>query len=453
MATAHAAALPNFPIEAIRRSGFVGGVVASRHLSYIYVQNWKCGSSTVRSTLWAAEHEMGRAAPPGSPHKPSQEAPFISDPCRWEQVDDHFVFTIARNPYVRVLSAYLDKIRNHRDQNVWSRFAAQNALGDRALEFRDFLEIVAATPEGEMDPHWRPQHCNLVPSLIPYDFIGSLENFDADLAYVLGRIFPDRAVPIRDYKPHQTGSASKLAQYYGPEEVRLVREIYGRDFVELGYDLDLASPARRMAPERADSRIIRTWGRACRRMGERDYATAERDFLELRPWIGGLYVEEQILHCRCELRGTDRALLRESVGRMERALARGHEEWSAWKWYGHGLVQLGRLEDGYRAMLTATERQPDSGHRSRRIRRLVWRLALLRASKGRLREALATLAQSPEAPGPSGSSLVDTLRRAALRAVSAAAVVVGAPWWHPDRELGIPAAGGYSAMNATSAAP
>jgi hypothetical protein len=33
-----------------------GGIVAPRRLSYIYVNNWKCGCSTVRRTLWAAEH-------------------------------------------------------------------------------------------------------------------------------------------------------------------------------------------------------------------------------------------------------------------------------------------------------------------------------------------------------------------------------------------------------------
>ena len=65
---------------------------------------------------------MGLAEPPEHPHRPSPNLPFVADPRRWEQVDDYFVFTIARNPYIRVLSAYLDKIRNHRDINVWSRF-------------------------------------------------------------------------------------------------------------------------------------------------------------------------------------------------------------------------------------------------------------------------------------------------------------------------------------------
>lgn len=118
-------AAPAFPVEALHNTGLHYGMAASRRLNYIYVQNWKCGSSTVRSTLWAAEHEMGLASPPESPHEPSPNSPFIADRRRWELADDHFVFTIARNPFIRVLSAYLEKIHGRLDQNVWGKFLAQ----------------------------------------------------------------------------------------------------------------------------------------------------------------------------------------------------------------------------------------------------------------------------------------------------------------------------------------
>ena len=35
-----------------------------------------------------------------------------------------------------------------------------------------------------MDPHWRPQHVNLMHPLIEYDRVGKLENFDWDLAKI-----------------------------------------------------------------------------------------------------------------------------------------------------------------------------------------------------------------------------------------------------------------------------
>jgi len=188
-------------------------MVASRRRPYIYVQNWKCGSSTVRHTLWTAEHALGTAVPPGVPHVPAAEEPFINDPRRWEHARREFVFTIARNPYVRVLSAYLDKVVAHRHCE-WAKFAARHQLGDAPLSFGEFLRLVSLTPAEEMDPHWRPQSCTLAPRIIPYDFIGSLEHFDEDMRYVLDRIF-GKDVAVATNRPHRTDSSERLGSITG----------------------------------------------------------------------------------------------------------------------------------------------------------------------------------------------------------------------------------------------
>ena len=86
-----------------------GNIVASRRLTYIYINNHKCGCSTVRQTLWAAEHALGLASAPGSIHAEPDSWPWVDDPQRWEHSEQSFVFTFVRNPYVRVLSAYLDE--------------------------------------------------------------------------------------------------------------------------------------------------------------------------------------------------------------------------------------------------------------------------------------------------------------------------------------------------------
>ena len=433
---------PERAVDAIRNSAFFGAVAASRRLNYIYVQNWKCGSSTVRSTLWAAEHELGLAAPADHPHQPSSNSPFAIDPRRWEHVDRQFVFTIVRNPYVRVLSAYLDKIHHHRDHKVWGRFAGEQGLGDDRIEFIEFLRILARTAEDRMDPHWRPQSYNLAPSVVPYDFIGSLENFESDLRHILQQIFPDREVPIKNYKPHHTGSTDKLTQYYGKEELRLAQSIYARDFAELGYDLDLAAlgpPAPRPKP---DSTPIAGWGRAFRLLGEDDYAGAEREFVALRPWIRGVILEEQLLRCRCEQVRFDRDAIERNVAALERELARGYEEWSVWKWYGRGLVRIRRWEDGVRALLLAIQLHPAAGPQRRRRRRLLWRLAVLRASKGDLADALGVLAARPRRPMPPKFPRLrlvrSRVRRTVLLVTAALANLTAAARWHPDRSVGIP---------------
>ena len=423
-------------------SAFHAAMAASRRMNYIYVQNWKCGSSTVRSTLWAAEHALGLAAPADHPHQPSSNLPFAVDPRRWEHVDRQFVFTIVRNPYVRVLSAYLDKIQRHQDRNVWGRFSAEHRLGDDRIAFVEFLRIVARTPDDRMDPHWRPQSVNLAPAVVPYNFIGSLENFEADLRHILRRIFPDHEMPIKDFKPHHTGAADQLSHYYGQEELRLTQSIYARDFAELGYDLDVAAVGPPTPPPMPDRRPITGWGRAFRLLAEEDYAGAERELVALRPWIGGILLEEQLLRCRCEQTRFDRGAIEGNVAALERELARGRQEWSVWKWYGRGLVRIRRWEDGVRALLQAIQLHPAGGPQRRRRRRLLWRLAVLRASKGDLAEALTVLATRPRRPAPPKFPRLrvvrSRVRRTALSVTAAIANLTGAARWHPDRSVGIP---------------
>ena len=349
-------------VEALRSSALYQGVIASRRLNYIYVQNWKCASSTVRSTLWAAEHRLGLAGPPENPHRPSPASPFVDDPARWEHADRTFVFTIVRNPFVRVLSAYLDKIKLHRDRKVWAPFARRHGLGDRVPDFAEFLRLVAGTPVDEMDPHWRPQSCTLLPGIIPYDHVGALETIERDLPAILTSIFPG-GTAIRRHVRHVTESAEKLGAYFGPEQLRLARSIYERDFVELGYGDDLDDLARRTATRPARREPIMRWGRAWRLVHERRFADAELELIALRRWIKGAALEERLLRCRCRIGRWNSREIAESVDAVGADLARGRGDWSTWKWYGRGLLLSGRWEDGLRALLSAAERRPAAAGR------------------------------------------------------------------------------------------
>ena len=80
----------------------------------------------------------------------------------------------------------------------------------------------------------------MAPRLIPYDFVGTVENLNHDLSLVLGQIFGEWT-PVSDYTPHRTDATAKIQAYYSPAEIKLVQRIYAEDFASLGYDLD---PAR-----------------------------------------------------------------------------------------------------------------------------------------------------------------------------------------------------------------
>ena len=366
-------------------------------------------------------------APPGVPHVYTEDQPFTDDPRRWEQVESEFVFTFARNPYARVLSAYLNKVVRHRDPLVWGRFAARHGLSEEPLAFGDFLRLVARTPTDELDPHWRPQCDLLLPDVIPYDFIGTMESFEADLHHVMNCVFGEGA-DVATHAPHRTDAAEQLAQHYGPEELELAQRIYQDDFVLLGYSPDPTQQVRLSVPVRPDPDPIRHWGRAWRLAEELEFAGAAAEFEALRSWIAGPLLEERLLRCLCELpRASARQGLARGVRHLEQALPRGYGDAITWKWYARALILLGHREDGLVAMIeSARRRQPSPGSQAR-LRRLAWQLALVRASKGRRHDALAALGHDlPENAADTPGVQAPVVERSVIRLVATAAVALGA---------------------------
>jgi hypothetical protein len=84
-----------------------------------------------------------------------------------------------------------------------------------------------------MDPHWRPQHVNLMHPLVSYDHVGRLETFAADLEHI-------RAAAGLPHVPLEVRNTSRQASsdsvFDGrPDLVRRVERIYATDFELYGY--------------------------------------------------------------------------------------------------------------------------------------------------------------------------------------------------------------------------
>jgi hypothetical protein len=217
--------------------------LSRRHRS-LYVATPKVGCTAIKHMLQQAELG-GRLTYRryGDEHNPvlSPLLAPLDDPDLFAAVMDirltgsegWFRFTFVRNPFVRVLSCYLDKIVN----SIPERMRLLPILGldpkAGAPDFRSFLEAIAATPLPDHDVHWAPQVWLLQPDHVPYDFIGRMERFDVDLAHVCDRLGIDRTPSP---PAHSTGAAEQIASHYGPEETALVRSIYGEDFKRFGYD-------------------------------------------------------------------------------------------------------------------------------------------------------------------------------------------------------------------------
>ncbi len=145
----------------------------------------------------------------------------------------YYKFVFVRNPFTRVLSAYLDKVV--RTNSIrYQRWAIKKGQ-PKAPTFADFCRYL---DDGGLyeDAHWAPQiDCLLMP-LAEFDFVGRFENLDADLQKVLERIFPDDNPVVHMAGPPRTHAGSKLDKHYSEKEIGIVARLYSRDFQMLGYE-------------------------------------------------------------------------------------------------------------------------------------------------------------------------------------------------------------------------
>lgn len=207
----------------------------------------KAGNSTV--TTFLAELSAEDSGQSFNSVRDAKKGALSPARCGWRaarEMRGYTFFTVVRNPYDRVLSAFLNKV----------------ALGEKGIDSRKprfrvvpgwgeatpagFAEFVAFLDRGGLshDRHWWPQ-CDLL--IMPpehFDLIGRLETLPEDMARLLTMIGRDpdhaRALekphPLEASQPHKiTGATSKRAQFYTPDLERVVRRLYARDFATFGY--------------------------------------------------------------------------------------------------------------------------------------------------------------------------------------------------------------------------
>ncbi|MEB3361304.1 MAG: sulfotransferase family protein [Synechococcaceae cyanobacterium] len=147
-----------------------------------------------------------------------------------------FKFTFVRDPYSRVLSAYLDKVGRQRHQGrrflLW---AQRHNQPETFLGFCRYLEAGGLF----LDMHWAPQVAILCLPLERFDFIGRVEHLNRDLAVVLERLFRVQAAGPAPHAGTHTRASQQVDDAYGPEERAIVNRLYASDFERLGYDRHL----------------------------------------------------------------------------------------------------------------------------------------------------------------------------------------------------------------------
>ncbi|MEJ8571478.1 sulfotransferase family 2 domain-containing protein [Microbaculum marinum] len=172
-----------------------------------------------------------------------------------------FRFAFVRDPYARIVSCFRNRVDQLGLEPFDNEAGLKNAhLGRRrkilawktgmepgsvdpnhAISFRDFIEFVCDEDPYEMDRHWYYQSRSIQSDLIDYDFIGRVENYNADLATILSTIGAPADFAWEGDKVNASGTSSSLDSYFDAETAALFARTFEEDFDNFQYPTAIPS--------------------------------------------------------------------------------------------------------------------------------------------------------------------------------------------------------------------
>ncbi|WP_436641972.1 sulfotransferase family 2 domain-containing protein [Microbaculum sp. FT89] len=205
-------------------------------LNFLYLNNAKSGCSTIKSALVPEVIKRERLTfPDPLPAAYLHSGRFWSRSYQGISENRPFTFSVVRNPFARILSAYLDKIC--KQGILRNKHFIQNDIPlDANISFVDFLESLDPNTS-VFDRHWRRQVDNLFVGQIDIDKIYYLENFDETADDLAGAL----SVKPRFQKraPHATGASGEFKRHYNDRAIELVLDLYAADFEIFGYSKNI----------------------------------------------------------------------------------------------------------------------------------------------------------------------------------------------------------------------
>lgn len=222
---------------------------------YVYVEVPKAGCGTMKATLGGLE--AARLSPAAmarvqeNPHDRTRATPFLK-PYQLppDLLEDAFRgrgwrrFTVVREPASRLLSGYLEKIRQGLKQSEPIRAALIEQGRDpgqaQDITLADFITVVASLPSRQQDPHWRRQADHLGLGIVDYDAVIHLEDLDSTWPLIASLV---GVADLQEefYCRNSTGASSKIADWYTPDLLAQVAATYADDYRSLGYALPTAN--------------------------------------------------------------------------------------------------------------------------------------------------------------------------------------------------------------------
>lgn len=159
---------------------------------------------------------------------------------------------MVRNPYSRLLSAYLDKVERRLDNalldlspdgDYWwqvvhaiERFRCDELQGkSRSITFKIFLQwLQQSNHEAVNNNHWAPQAKLTGMGLVDWTVLGHFESLHLDAPRIFELLGASFSFPSNTQR-HRTNASKKLHTYYSSDSVALVNELFSEDFKLFNY--------------------------------------------------------------------------------------------------------------------------------------------------------------------------------------------------------------------------
>lgn len=209
---------------------------------YLYIRIPKCANSTIAKTLAHYDPDIvtdGIADDPRGARTKNRYGTLVSTRVLSPAAltERYFCFTFVRNPYSRVLSAYLDKIAGSNQTtdkyNMVLRFAGTKRLAD--VTFAQFVEYLESGGLFE-NPHWAPMSALLPIRRERIHFVGRVEQLDSDLERVVNRVFGEGTFKGTQIRTVGRRNAVALQdQYYTGDLAERIYTLYRDDFESFDY--------------------------------------------------------------------------------------------------------------------------------------------------------------------------------------------------------------------------
>ena len=158
---------------------------------------------------------------------------------------EYFRFGFVRNPYSRLVSAWMSKLAWENDGYEDVREAVREAFdyptvdGRRVgtVSFRDSVELLLDPSTASLfDPHWHRQVDVLMVDVTELDFVGRFENFATDFSTVLERLGAPPHVSELATTVTDATTPIPLSAAYDSDLASRVHDHYLADFERYGYN-------------------------------------------------------------------------------------------------------------------------------------------------------------------------------------------------------------------------